>query len=318
MPVKHEEAWSHFYKGGFYKTNHSYKEARCKACVFDEVRRRIDDERNSRGEQWPEDEVCAEVLKDFKPLCGKPQNLYKHLGRCPDNVQAQDLPPTVAQQLVSALANSAQSTGSDIETNATPNFTSQVRWTLKDRKDFDADLCRLLISGNVTWWAVENPFWQYFFKKWIPGSLMPGRNEISGQILDQESARVVAIMKKEVSGCYGTGQIDSWKNRQKMSVIGSMVNVEYHPYILNIYDVSKEPKTAENLLAYVEKEIDYCTQELNIIIVAYCSDSSSESAKMRRLLSQKRPHIATVPCWAHQVCPLTSSRQCRSQTGFVF
>ncbi|KAA1478745.1 hypothetical protein DENSPDRAFT_855114 [Dentipellis sp. KUC8613] len=202
------------------------------------------------------------ILKDFKPFCGKPQNLYKHLGKCSHvdsrvNEQARyvlettykhktaaglpsafaigpriaQLPPAFTQQLVSALANSTQTTSGDVITDATPDSALPIQWTVKDRNDFDTDLCRLLISGNVAWWAVENPFWQNFFKKWIPGSSMPGRYEISGRILDQESARVVELIKKEVSGCYGTGQVDGWKNRQKLEIIGSTVNVEGHVLI---------------------------------------------------------------------------------------
>ncbi|KIK76263.1 hypothetical protein PAXRUDRAFT_110784, partial [Paxillus rubicundulus Ve08.2h10] len=36
-------------------------------------------------------------------------------------------------------------------------------------------------------------------------------------------------------------------------------------------------------------------------IVAWCTDASGESAKMRCLLVQKMPHLVVVDCWAHQI-----------------
>lgn len=47
-------------------------------------------------------------------------------------------------------------------------------------------------------------------------------------------------------------------------------------------------------------EIKYVLS-LGIILVAWCTDASGESAKMRRLLRQKIPWIVVVDCWAHQV-----------------
>ncbi|THH08490.1 hypothetical protein EW146_g8974 [Bondarzewia mesenterica] len=124
---------------------------------------------------------------------------------------------------------------------------------------------------------------------------------MSGRILDEEARKVVESMKSEVTGRYGMRQCDGWKNIQRTSLVGSMVNIEYKPHILNLYDISSEAKTAVNLLKIIEQEIDYCVQELMIIMIAYCTDSSGEAAKMRRLLGKKCPSIAVVPCWAHQV-----------------
>ncbi|KAI0041872.1 hypothetical protein FA95DRAFT_1576106 [Auriscalpium vulgare] len=174
-------------------------------------------------------------------------------------------------------------------------------WTPEERQKFEADLCSLLIISNTAWWAVEHPFWRYFFKTWIPDSQVPGREALSGRVLDEQAKKVEDRMKLDVQGRYGTGQCDGWKNVTRASLIGSMVNVEYTPHLLNLYEVTSEKKTAVNLLVMVEKEIDYCINILGILLVAFCTDSGGDAASMRRLLFAKRPWIVVVACWAHQI-----------------
>lgn len=93
--------------------------------------------------------------------------------------------------------------------------------------EFHADLCCLLVAGNVAWRATEHPYWRYFFSKWVPGSLLPGRDTLSGRILDAEVGKANESTKSQVQGRYGTGQCDGWKNKAKKSLITDTMNVKY-------------------------------------------------------------------------------------------
>ncbi|KII90039.1 hypothetical protein PLICRDRAFT_76459, partial [Plicaturopsis crispa FD-325 SS-3] len=125
--------------------------------------------------------------------------------------------------------------------------------------------------------------------------------ELSGCILDEEAHKVLEGMKPAVRGKVATGQCDGWKSNTKTSLIASMMNVEYKPYLLNTVNVTTLPKTAETLLDIVLKELTYCWTVLHLIVVAWCTDASGESAKMRRLLVRKYPFLVVVDCWCHQV-----------------
>ncbi|KAF9007367.1 hypothetical protein BDQ17DRAFT_1388933 [Cyathus striatus] len=141
-----------------------------------------------------------------------------------------------------------------------------------------------MVACNISWWAVENPFWCHFFQKWVPGCVIPGRKQLSGCILDRKADQVVDNIQREVNGKYGTGQYDSWKNISKDSLIGSMINVEFEPYLIGATNVSMQAKTAENLLEIVKNDIRYCTDVLGINLIVWCTDSNRESLKMQRLL----------------------------------
>jgi hypothetical protein len=101
------------------------------------------------------------------------------------------------------------------------------QWSSAKQAEWMADMCRLMIACNIAWWAVENPYWRYFFAKWVPDGLMPGRKQLSSRILDEEAEKVVNGMKLKLKGKHATGSCDGWKNIAKTSLIGSMINVEY-------------------------------------------------------------------------------------------
>ena len=58
------------------------------------------------------------------------------------------------------------------------------------------------------------------------------------------------------------------------------------------------------LLQLVLADIAYCMTELQLSIIAWCSDAGGDSANMRRQLVRKMPWIIVLDCWAHQVCRL--------------
>ncbi|KAF8890189.1 hypothetical protein BD779DRAFT_1430590, partial [Infundibulicybe gibba] len=173
-------------------------------------------------------------------------------------------------------------------------------WSHSKHTEWIGDMCSLMVACNIPWWAVEHPFWRHFFQKWVGGCMIPGRRHISGRALDDEAERVVEGIRSRVKGRYGTGQCDGWKNIAKTSLIASMVNVEYTPFLLGVADISSQPKTAEVLLSIVLKEVAYCMDTLGILLIAWCTDASGESLKMRRLLREEFPWMITVDCWAHQ------------------
>ncbi|KAI0729818.1 hypothetical protein C8Q72DRAFT_777221 [Fomitopsis betulina] len=182
-------------------------------------------------------------------------------------------------------------------------------WDNTRQHKFASDLCCLLIACNIVFNAVEmmsemvevQHYWHYFFEKWVPGSLLPGQYTLAGHILDEEADKVLNRMKAHVKGRFAMGQCNGWKNIAKTSLVTSMLNVEYKPYILGAVDISARQKNAKNLLEIVTNEIKYCQDVLGVVLVVWCTDSSGESLKMHHLLHDWFPWIVVVVCWAHQV-----------------
>lgn len=80
-----------------------------------------------------------------------------------------------------------------------------------------------------------------------------------------------------------------------------MTFIYCQPWLLNVFDITAVAKTARNLFEIVLAEVEYCTQYLSAVVVAYCTDAAGEAKAMRELLRARFPWIVTVDCWAHQV-----------------
>lgn len=106
-------------------------------------------------------------------------------------------------------------------------MTPPPQWTQDLQEQFAADLCHLLIVCNVAWWAVDHPFLREFFKRWVPGAVVPHRQTLSGRILIAEAEKIVARIKNAVRHRFATGQCDGWKNIARTSLVASVINVEY-------------------------------------------------------------------------------------------
>ncbi|THU83200.1 hypothetical protein K435DRAFT_689974 [Dendrothele bispora CBS 962.96] len=158
-----------------------------------------------------------------------------------------------------------------------------------------------MVSSLVAWRAVENPFWQYFFSKWVPGSVLLSRGVLSGQILDEEVEKTEAKTRLNTANHYGTGQCNGWKNVAKNILITAMINVKSRPYLLGVTDVSSLPKKAKTLLEIVNCEMKTICEAFGVILVAWCTNCSGDAAKMWCLLVCKYPWIVILDCWAHQL-----------------
>lgn len=100
-------------------------------------------------------------------------------------------------------------------------------WTAQRIEDFSWQLCQLMVVSNIAWRAADQPYWRLFFQNWIPGVVLPGRNELSGRILDAEAQKCIANIANTVRGRLATGQCDGWKDIKRSSIIAVMMNVEY-------------------------------------------------------------------------------------------
>lgn len=120
-----------------------------------------------------------------------------------------------------------QTQGEGVEVPVCLVYNPETFWTRQRTTLFAAMLCRLMIVCNIPWYAVERPYWRYFFDFWMPSVPMLGREELSGRILDEEAGKCEAAMKSAVQGKFATGQCDGWKDIVKTSIIAVMMNVEY-------------------------------------------------------------------------------------------
>lgn len=179
------------------------------------------------------------ALKAVAPICGKSDRMTTHLLGCAstekalkDEVKAMRDAKKEARGGSSSKAASNQTASSSGEPPAKRSkqqqftVTTTQKWTPSRHAELATDLCRVFAANAWAWNAVENPETVKFLEKWIPGSNVPDRRDLSGPVLDKEVARYKAIMKTKTKDQLAMGQSDGWKNIAKTSIIASLITVK--------------------------------------------------------------------------------------------
>ena len=73
-------------------------------------------------------------------------------------------------------------------------------------------------------------------------------------------------------------------------------------HVTNIYDVSAERKTGNNLLELMIREKSFIEDTLGIKLIGWTLDAGSDAKNAWKELIHHFPHLLHTNCIAHQVC----------------
>ncbi|KAF7341216.1 HAT family dimerization protein [Mycena venus] len=301
--------WGAFWKGKLYQNDKHHKEARCRGEVaLEEARLKEEQaEKIRRGAIQPRDALPGDKLHELaknavKPLCGKMKYLSKHIREC-DSVDIKWKQKLEAAErdesgsdndTTSATATTSQAVVKSNKRQATFELVAGAKRFRKDhQEDFETDILKLWTSLNASFNSVEHPFW-------VPGAHTPGRDALSGRILDSEVLSIEAGRTSEMKGELATASVDGWSTKHD-AVQQVSCNVKGKEIPIKLHITTKERKTSVNLLTHVMADIVYLTTVLCVTLVAFCCDSGGDSRGLRPLLLNLMPWILTIPCWAHQI-----------------
>ncbi|KAK7002098.1 hypothetical protein R3P38DRAFT_2362704, partial [Favolaschia claudopus] len=175
------------------------------------------------------------------------------------------------------------------------------------QEEFGQDLCRLFVACGWSWNAVENPQLKIFFQKYLRSAVLPSRRVLSGRILDQESDKVIQRTRLQIQGKLATYSEDGWANIAKTHMNTSLLSVEYEPHLLRTHNMTGRPKTGDELFEIVKSDLVYAKETYGVETIAVVTDDGPDGKKMRRLVREEMPELATFECWAHQISLITGN-----------
>ncbi|TRM56788.1 hypothetical protein BD626DRAFT_517773 [Schizophyllum amplum] len=101
----------------------------------------------------------------------------------PSAVQTTALPGTLGDPSPAPSVVSASTAAVGGHPNTSP-FYGEVAPIVRPphvNAEFASDLCRLMMACNIAWWAVEIPYFRVFARKWMPGLVIPSRQQMAVQ-----------------------------------------------------------------------------------------------------------------------------------------
>ena len=155
------------------------------------------------------------------------------------------------------------------------------------------DCCRWFIHANIPFLAVENPFFRLFLDTIRPSYLAPSRYVLSHNLLDSECVRVqqedIDRLKRHTKL---TLLLDGWEDCLKRSLYGSVaVEVNHHPVVLALEDMTGNRGSADNLLAVTKKAMNKMEISDGKSIVAVTTDNPTVMQAYRRKFQGNFPWV---------------------------
>ncbi|KAI0055033.1 hypothetical protein BV25DRAFT_1816187 [Artomyces pyxidatus] len=313
MPKK-SPLWEAFHRGkDHYKGDKTHFNAYCKACIAAYVRVCREREILVAVSLDPAlvppprtlSDLEAEALLHVAVIPGKLDVMVSHLKKCkaitPD--QLSDLLEQQAatpETTIASISPTSVSVARPLKRSR--SSTEDTTWTAADQAALGTNLCRLFVALRIPWNGASNPELHRFLAIYIgPDAHAPDRRVLSGPILESEVARIAAEVKKRIIGKLGTGSCDGWKSIAKIPVVTSLMTVDREPHLIETHNMSGLPKTGDQLLEIVLKDITIAEECYGIIVIAWCTDDGPDGKKMRRLLALRFPWMIVIVCWAHQI-----------------
>ncbi|KAH7096371.1 ribonuclease H-like domain-containing protein [Auriculariales sp. MPI-PUGE-AT-0066] len=283
-----------------YQNNNTAKSAWCNGCVDQKVNDilEFDRQRVNSGEpgttvrSLEEAKVAAQA--QIPPINSSPDKLLAHI---PHSSAPSVSAPSGLPTMQPASASPAPAVPPSLDTFAPPHA-----WEPELQEDFAADLCRLFVALRLAWQAVESPELRTFFRKWLPGTIVPHRDTLSGRILRQQNQVAMNRIKGVIgqSDRLATIQCDGWKMVTRKPIILTMINVNRKEYAIRSHDMFSEDKTGDRLWLAMQSDIQLASDTYNVDIVGICTDDGPDGKKMRRLAQAEMVWLVVTLCWAHQ------------------
>ena len=157
-----------------------------------------------------------------------------------------------------------------------------------------SDCCtRWFIYANIPFLAAENPFFHLFLDTIRPSYTTPSRYVLSHNLLDSECVRVqqedIDWLKDHTKL---TLLLDGWEDCLKRSLYGSVaVEVNHHPVVLALEDMTGNRGSADNLLAVMQKAMNKMEISDGKSIIAVTTDNPTVMQAYCRKFQEKFPWV---------------------------
>ena len=141
----------------------------------------------------------------------------------------------------------------------------------------------MIVSNGLSFNFIENEDTIAVFQFISPGLRLPKRRQIGSNILMNSAntlkENIIKIAKSDPDGV--TAVFDGWTNVKQEHIWGVVFITSFgQPLVWGAHDISAERSKTEDVLRHIENLINE-TEEKNIFIKAFISDSAGEYAAAR-------------------------------------
>ncbi|KAG1751196.1 hypothetical protein EDB19DRAFT_1893254 [Suillus lakei] len=119
---------------------------------------------------------------------------------------------------------------------------------------------------------------------------IPSAKVLTQCVMPHALNRLKTVAKEECRGANATLQCDGWTGENHHHLLGFMMTAQRKLHTVKVYNASRDPQTAEELLQQILEAISKIETEWGATVIACTTDAS-----------EKFPHLVVPDCIAHQV-----------------
>ena len=173
-----------------------------------------------------------------------------------------------------------------------------VTTTSGKQHSIDLQVTRYLIASNAPFNAVAQPHFQKLVTELRPGTVLPNRMKVAGELLDEVYGEEKTKLQAKVRGGNATLSIDGWSTLTNEPVLGVCFYTAGMCILVNTLSTMGEAHTSDYLLEIVKEQIQYVESEFEVKITSVVTDNAANMCSMRRKLADSGT-THTYGCHAH-------------------
>ncbi len=166
-------------------------------------------------------------------------------------------------------------------------------------------IVRFFACCGIPFHVVENPFFVDLLRILCPGYYPPGRNTLSGNMLNAEISHITTEINLKINGeKYLTLGLDGWTSPRGQSLYAFvLITKDRKEYLYSVQNLSNHSHTG-NFLA--EKIIEIIKDVGAERFAGIVSDNASTMVMAKRLVNKQFQHIMLIRCITHHINLLTT------------
>ena len=175
------------------------------------------------------------------------------------------------------------------------NPLSVIGTSASKQHAIDLQIARFILATNSSFLTVENQHFQQLVQMLRPGTTVPNRKKVSGELLDEIFQTERNKVKTSIQGAIATLAIDGWSTLTNEPVIGICFMSGNECYLANTVNTTGEHHTGDYLLELAKHQIAYVEEEYEVKIRSLVTDNAANMVSIRKQI----PELHTYGCHAH-------------------
>lgn len=175
---------------------------------------------------------CQFVPDSVKVLAAESKGISSGNVSEGEDINEEDLATGTSMKKHERSSSTASTSAKSLQARATKKqktfqvvIVKAMRYTKDIQLQFEDQVLKAFVSSGTAFNKIDDPEVQRLFAKFVPSAVLPTRQRLEKQILNQVVVEMEGEMKNLVKGCFATLSCDGWKDISQRHLVAFTLTV---------------------------------------------------------------------------------------------